>query len=255
MNVLIALFVFTVILGAYFRVRKEKKKAVIRFRALKKITDIRIEEARMQSAREVSGRIGQDLHDEFSASLAGIVRHMELLTHETHDEHIKEHINLLRIEAGKVYDSVRDKSHSLYSGASGRTSGHFDKKIKTVTSFLLPDSLYRKEIDIDKKAADALNVNQRHEILKILQEAATNILKHAKKATEVFVFLYLTENGEIVFQVGDNGSTFTKPADGIGLRSIRKRVLSLKGTFTIETGGGTVLTVMFPGEPQPEFAQ
>ncbi len=254
MNALLVLFVLTVIFGSYLWIRRERRKTAVRIRALKRIADIRIEEARVESARETCGKIGQNLHDELSASLAGIVHHMEILTRQTHDENIRERINLLRVETGKVYESVRDKSHFLYPGSSGHRTEHFDESILKITNFLLPDNLYRKEIDIDKKTAERLNAAQRMEILRILKEAATNILKHAKKATEVFVFLYEGENRKIIFQVGDNGNTFKKPKDGIGLSSIRKRVLGLKGSFSIETGGGTVLTVTLPGEATPEPA-
>lgn len=253
MDVLSVFLALAVIIGSYLWIRTERNKAAIRIRSLKRATDIRIEEARMQSAREVSGKIGQDLHDELSSSLAGIVHHMEILTHQTDDEHIKQHINLLKIETGKVYESVRDKSHSLYSGASDHDPEHFDERIKSITGFILADSLYRKEIDIDRKAAGRLSADQRIEIIRILKEATTNILKHAKNATEVFVFLYEGKNREIIFQVGDNGNTFQKPTDGIGLKSIRERVLNLKGNFTIETGGGTVLTITLPPKTLPEL--
>lgn len=246
MNTWIALFVMAVVLAAFFRVRREKKKSYHRIRELKKITNLRIEEARIQSALEVSGRIGQDIHDEFSASLAGIVRRMELLGMETRDEHIKEDIYALKTEATKVYNSVRDKSHFLYSGTTPYSPSSLDKSIKSIAHFHLPHHLYRTEIDIEPKAAEALSPAQCQEILKILQEAATNILKHAHKATEVFVFLYLAENGTVVFQIGDNGHTFKKPKEGVGLQSMRKRVYDLKGTFTLETGGGTVITIQFP---------
>lgn len=253
MNALLVLFVLTVIFGSYLWIRQERKRTAVRIKALKRITDLRIEEARMESARETSGRIGQNLHDELSASLAGIVHHMEALTLETNDEHFRESINLLKAETGKVYESVRDKSHLLYPGSYDYRSEHFDENIKKITNFLLPDKLYRKEIDIDKKVAERLSTEQKLEILRILKEAATNILKHAKKATEVFVFLYEGENRKIIFQVGDNGNTFKGSKDGMGLSSIRKRVLRLKGNFSLETRDGTLLTVTLPFMQEPEL--
>lgn len=243
------LLVLAVIAGTYLLIRRERKRYTLRIRALEQITDMQIREARIQSAREIEGRLGQDLHDELSASLAGIVHQLEFLSGQTHDKYIKKHIDSLRAQTGDVYKSVRDKSHLLYSGASGHDLG---ESIKRITDLILPESLYHKELDIDQKAADTLNVDQRIEILRILQEAAGNIRKHAKNASDVFVFLYRDKTGEVVFQVGDNGRAFKKTPGGIGLKSIRKRVDALKGKFNIETGAGTVITITLPGEPEWE---
>jgi len=248
MNILLLLFILTLVVTSCLWVHMEKKRAALRILFLKKAADTRIEEARIESARETSGKIGQNLHDELSPSLAALVHHMEILSLQANDNHLKESIDQLKLETGKVYESIRGKSHLLYPGSSADRKKSFEESIRRITGFLLPDTLYRKETDIDPKTASRLSRTQQNEILLILKESATNILKHAREATEVFVFLYTGENGKIVFQVGDNGNTFQQPTDGIGLSSIRKRVTDLKGTFKIETGGGTVLTVTLPEE-------
>ncbi len=243
MNVLITFLLLTLIAGAAFWV---KQASDVRIRTLEKINDMRVEEARIQSAMEVSEKIGQDIHDEFSSSLAGIVRRIELLGMETEDAHIKGDIDDLKTEAAKVYTSLRDKSHFLSSYSNAQSGESLEQKIQSVLNFLLPAPLYRKEIDIESNAAELLTPLQRQEILKILQEAATNILKHATSATDIFVFLYPTEQNTLIFQIGDNGHTFKRPKEGLGIRSMRTRVENLKGTFSLETGGGTVITIQFP---------
>lgn len=248
MNILLLLFILALVVTSGLWVHMEKKRAALRILFLKKAADTRIEEARIESARETSGKIGQNLHDELSPSLAALIHHMEILSLQTSDNHLQKSIEHLKFETGKVYESIRQKSHTLYRGSAADREKSFEESIVRITGFLLPDALYRKETDIDPNAVSRLSKNQQNEILLILKESATNILKHARNATEVFVFLYEGDNREIIFQVGDNGNTFQQPTDGIGLSSIRKRVTDLKGTFKIETGGGTVLTVTLPEE-------
>ncbi len=243
MNAFPDLLVLAVLAGTYLLLRRERKKFASRLRVLQELADIQIREARMQLTREIQGRVGQDLHDDLSASLAGIVHQLELLSAQTEDTSIKSHIGSLSLQTGDVYRSVRNKSHFLYSDAAENT---LEQSIRRITDFVLPDKLYRKEIDIDQETDERLNTNQRMEILKILQEAAVNILKHARQATEVFVFLYKDRDGKIIFQVGDNGRGGRGISGGIGLKSIRQRADALKGKFNINTGKGTVITIIFP---------
>ena len=63
---------------------------------------------------------------------------------------------------------------------------------------------YKTEIDVDKVLTTKLDTPQRIELLRIIQESVTNILKHAKKATEAFIFMFKQGNS-IFLQIGDNG--------------------------------------------------
>lgn len=243
MNAFPDLLVLAVLAGACLLLRRERKEFTSRLRILQELTDIQIREARVQLTREIQGRVGQDLHDELSASLAGIVHQLELLSAQTEDTSIKSHIGSLSIQTGNVYRSVRNKSHLLYSSAAENT---LEQSVKRITDFVLPDKLYAKEIDIDPETENRLHTDQKIEILKILQEAAVNIRKHAGGATEAFVFLYKDRDGKIIFQVGDNGRGGGGIFGGIGLKSIRQRADALKGKFNINTGEGTVITIIFP---------
>lgn len=248
MNPLSALLLGVILAGACLLIVRERKKYALRLRKMQAMADARIREARIQSEKETREKIGRDLHDELSAMLAGVVHQVELLSGITNGLSIKQDIDSLRDLTNEVYRSVRDKSHLLYFGTSDTG---LDQGIKRMAGFFLPDSLYRKEIEIDPNAAAALNEDQKPEILRIVQEAVVNIRKHAKEATEVFVFLYENSRGEVILQVGDNGKVFKKHPGGIGLKSIRKRVHVLKGKFSIENGEATVITIHLPsGHPQ-----
>jgi PAS domain S-box-containing protein len=87
-------------------------------------------------------------------------------------------------------------------------------------------------------------------LFRIMQEAMTNILRHAK-ATEVNVTLAVKANN-IVMKIRDNGRGITpdqmmKPKS-FGIIGIRERVRFLEGTSTFEgvPGKGTTVTVSIP---------
>jgi PAS domain S-box-containing protein len=88
-------------------------------------------------------------------------------------------------------------------------------------------------------------------LFRIVQEALTNIAKHARAS--LVVVRMKRENGNIALEIRDNGRGIAerdmdKPRS-FGLRGIRERVQSLNGTFHIATAeqGGALLMLKVPG--------
>ncbi len=73
---------------------------------------------------------------------------------------------------------------------------------------------------------------------RIVQEALSNVLKHAC-ATKVMVSLVLTDD-DLQIEVSDNGSGFDPQAasNGIGLIGMRERVVAMNGTISWRSGQG-----------------
>ena len=86
-------------------------------------------------------------------------------------------------------------------------------------------------------------------VYRVIQEALTNIGKHAQASTASVVVRH--EDARLGIMIEDDGVGFD-PEDtdgaGMGLFGIRERVEMLGGSFEIETGTGkgTVLTVRLP---------
>jgi two-component system, NarL family, sensor histidine kinase UhpB len=86
-------------------------------------------------------------------------------------------------------------------------------------------------------------------VYRIVQEALTNVTKHAQ-ASRVSVFL-ARKNGAVAAVIEDDGVGF-EPAQaeegGLGLLGMRERVELLGGHFTVEsrTGAGTTIAVEVP---------
>lgn len=107
---------------------------------------------------------------------------------------------------------------------------------------------------------NALSLPQTHStaLFRIVQEALTNIAKHAR-ATEAGVEVE-RHDGRLVVRIRDNGTGFDatgprKPSS-FGLLGLRERASLLQGTARIEStpGGGTVVEIDLP-LPDPEDAR
>lgn len=104
---------------------------------------------------------------------------------------------------------------------------------------------------------DRLPYRKQRSLLRIIQEALTNVFRHAK-ATEVGVAIEATE-GQFRLRVRDNGRGMAsdpakygarEPSLGVGIPAMRVRMQQLGGTLEIRTtsmrGSGTTLSAVFP---------
>lgn len=88
------------------------------------------------------------------------------------------------------------------------------------------------------------------DLYRIVQESLNNVLKHSA-ATQVFVKIW-AEEGSLYLQISDNGRGVDLSAPpshgGIGMHSIRERVIKLGGSLQIssEPGKGLTLTATIP---------
>lgn len=108
------------------------------------------------------------------------------------------------------------------------------------------------DIHIVKPAARKLlpdNINTT--LYRVVQEALTNIEKHAE-ATEVAI-TFEFQNNWLTLNISDNGCGFNQevkyeqPQQGIGLRNLAERIEYHSGRFTVTSDtGGTNIQVMIP---------
>jgi signal transduction histidine kinase len=145
---------------------------------------------------------------------------------------------------------IRKKSHDLFQQSQTGTEASFAKSVEIVLNRAFPDEKFTKEILIDDDTMIKIKTETRIELLRIIQESVTNILKHAR-ASAVSVLIY-EERGLLNLSIKDDGRGFDaklKPK-GFGMFSIKSRVQSLDGDFDIITGNtGTEVNVKIPLEP------
>ena len=231
----------------------ERKRAEEKLKATSE--QLRALSARLQSAREEEGtRIARELHDELGSALTGLKWDLERL-----DKLCSESAN--RLDPSRVRERTADML-ALMDGTINT--------VKRIASELRPNLLDDLGLlaGIEWQAQqfeartgitcqiDTLvpNVDLRREqataIFRILQEAMTNVLRHAQ-ATRVNITV-AEEAGELVLEIRDNGRGITEDESAapgsLGLMGMRERAHLVGGRIDIKgvAGIGTVLTLRVP---------
>lgn len=252
--IFISAIALTSMLIAYILYRTQRNRYDRRLRTLDNMTEMQIIEAEKLAAKAEQKKLGQDLHDDLSASLAVLIQQLNALSIHNRDPETGQLVAGIKKQADMIYDAVRSKSHLLYHSSSDYESDTLGQHIQKIVDIALPATTFHKEIDIDPATAYNLTLEQRIAFLRIIQEAITNIVKHAQSATEVFIFLYHNQQ-KIILEIGDNGVGMkNKVTKGIGLASIRSRVEEMNGTFELNGEKGTLLKICIPFEPHDNGA-
>jgi signal transduction histidine kinase len=83
--------------------------------------------------------------------------------------------------------------------------------------------------------------------LRILQEAFTNILKHARAGRVSVETGVASPSPQVFVRVRDNGVGFTADRKGHGLSNMQRRAEAIGGALELVTSTtGTVLTLLLP---------
>lgn len=102
-------------------------------------------------------------------------------------------------------------------------------------------------VEVDHERRDAA-LSREHEVvmLRVAQEALTNVRRHARASS---VRLRLDVADEVVLEVCDDGLGMSPDnVEGFGLRGMRDRVRTADGAIDLETspGGGTIVRARLP---------
>jgi signal transduction histidine kinase len=187
------------------------------------------------------------------------------LSRELHD-HVAQVLTGLRMELGRVDRTttgvgpaiaeckrlVDDLFQTVRNLALGlRPSMLDDFGLRAALEWLVRDFMSRSAIKIDLSLEgdpDAVPEKHRTCVYRVVQEAMTNVVRHAH-ATSIRVAV-LTADGQLRVAVADDG-TGIEPARrrvGMGLRGIEERAKELGGTMSIARNGkhGTMVSVVLP---------
>jgi len=247
----IGLGLLAIILILIILYRRTKTNADKRIASLNTETNFQIAKAREEAGKEEQFKIAQDLHDNYSAALAGIRNKLDVLAGNATSADNELEIQSLSQYVETLYQSVRDKSHQLYDNGQNTSSVQLEKSLRQMMTIALPDRKFKKEVDIDANTVNQLPLNWQIELLRIVQECITNIVKHAKDANEVFLFIF-QEAQQAVLQIGDNGLYNAEKENdrkSLGQKSIEKRVKSMEGHLSVNVSEGYAITVSIPLPP------
>jgi signal transduction histidine kinase len=192
---------------------------------------------RQQAVVEERSRIMRDMHDGIGAHLISalsLVEHGECSTKEV-TAALRECLDDLRL----TIDSLEPTENDLLP-VMGNLRYRLDERLR------------KQGIDLDWRVREVPGLscltpqNVLH-VLRILQEAFTNIVKHAR-ATSIHVETGLDAAGEHVYiQVRDNGTGFSGDRTGRGIASMRHRAKIIGGRLDIQpSAAGTTLNLLLP---------
>lgn len=249
--IIISLLSFSIIFGLVYFIIKTKRATQKRIEKLNKLTELQIKTATQQSEQKAKTRFAQDLHDNYSTTIASIaLRFEELAKSSQQPEEVLELEELKNI-LENVYQSIRGQSHELFGLSNNTEHAAFKSSVEKMMEVALPTNKFTKELDVDEKVIEQLSLNKQIELIRIIQTSLSNIAMHAKNASEAFIFIYKNKN-QLHLEIGDNGKnkihthSILEKNSGLGLKSIAKRVREMNGQFNISNKHGFQVNINIP---------
>lgn len=235
--------------------REEKLKQLIAEQAIikekERQDELSLQELRLQMEYNEEivkhrSKISNDMHDGLSSSLAALRYYVEDIKSKATDADSRQLLDGLGDEVQSIYESARSYMHNLKNNTSAQHNiVTFLTEIKQKFS---EKNLLMIHLDIDiEKIRSVLTPIQHDHLYHIIKEGISNIIKHAY-ATEISIMIGFAGD-TCRFTVSDNGRGFSQQAItyGMGLKSIRARLLELDGTLQFRPiEKGTILEGIFP---------
>lgn len=211
------------------------------------------EAARNLAVAEERNRMARELHDSISQGVHGIVYSLRSLRPvvkgNPQGEAIVEH---LEETAAATLQELRHMVSEL-------APSPVEEKGLVDALHLHCDLFTRRQniaLNLRLDYDGGLHPEQEAAVYRIVQEALTNIQRHAE-ASRVEVAL-TQDNGSVLLTIRDDGCGFdvANPAKGHGLRNMATRAAQAGGTLHIssEPGTGTTLTLRLPQGPSAQQA-
>jgi signal transduction histidine kinase len=235
-------------------ISKHKESEAGRLELLRRLVTAQEEERR---------RISRELHDQTGQHLTALLLGLKTLNNSTDNGSTSLHKSLLQLQ--KLTERLVEEAHHL--AWELRPVALDDLGLETAISNYVEKWSERNSISLDfHSGLTKLRLPPPVEtaVFRIVQEALTNVLKHAQ-ATRVSVMLEYRYD-ELLVIVEDNGRGFqpevplkVKEHGGLGLVGINERVALVGGKLNIESepGCGTTLAIRIPAPasvPQKVFA-
>lgn len=209
------------------------------------LQDVR-EEERIMLAREI--------HDELGQILVALKIDMGMLKQKTIKYIDPENKNAVLKSFNQIIDLIDSSLHTTRRIMTG-----LRPEVLEIVGFIEAVKLYTQEFQqrhtiscLYENSLSSLEVNPQQAVAlyRIIQEALTNVVKHAK-ATSVKVQLGVDGN-RFFMEISDNGigldTTHKVKMNSFGLIGMRERVYLLDGEFSItsQPGKGTCIRVEMP---------
>jgi PAS domain S-box-containing protein len=211
--------------------------------------------ASLQSAREQeSTRIARELHDELGGALTALRWGLEEVggviseaTESTQLSALRKKIETMTTLTGTTLDTIRRLASELRPMALDElglveAAEWQSRQFQTRTGIAVEYECSQEKVDLNSEQSTA--------VFRILQEALTNVLRHAQ-ATKVTITVK-QESGEFFLAIRDNGKGITESEKSglhsLGLLGMRERAHLIGAQIDIAgiEGKGTLVTMRIP---------
>jgi two-component system, NarL family, sensor histidine kinase DevS len=198
----------------------------------------------VEAQEEERRRLARELHDETGQALTSILLGLKTLEES---------------EAGDLEDAVAGLRERVVETLHDVRRLAVELRPKALDDFGLEPALERLttgfaeqtgiEVQLQSQLGERLPSDVETVLYRIVQEALTNVVKHARAA---HVSILLTrKNGRVAALIEDDGRGFNPEAagnGGIGIVGMRERIALLEGRLSIESreGAGTTIRVEVP---------
>lgn len=199
-------------------------------------------------------RIARELHDETGQSLTTLLVGLRAIGDITGLAEVRSMAQRLRQVAAHTVDDVGRLARGLHPAvlddkglvaAARRHVNDFSKSVGVVVDLRVKGSVPRR-----------LSPLVQSTMYRILQEALTNVARHAQARVVGVVLKHRDATLELVIRddgVGFDPAVALSEASGLGLHGMQERVALLGGSVEIESqpGHGTTIRAQIPAAPAP----
>jgi signal transduction histidine kinase len=202
----------------------------------------------ISAQEEERKRVARELHDETSQSLTAVVMGLEAMQAGLPAGEPRRRLAEIRLIAVAALDEVHRLLHDL------RPSVLDDLGLESAIRWCAERHLAPLGIAVRCEFSGLerrLPPEVETTLFRVVQEAVTNIARHAE--AETVLIQCAAHDGAVAIEIEDDGKGFDPAGIGLGLTGMRERVELLAGTLAIESapGQGTrlALSVPVPAEP------
>ncbi|WP_421734569.1 sensor histidine kinase [Cellulomonas sp.] len=176
-------------------------------------------------------RIARELHDVLAHSLSGITVQAGVGLHlmDREPEAARRALVEIREASRDALDEVRDVLGILRADGEAPREPTSTRSLQALVDRARDDGLRIEAHGLDAQVGDQVGTV----VLRTLQEALTNVRRHAPGAS---VQVSLAVGESVILDVRDDGPSVGTLVEGYGLRGMRERAEALGGTLTAASG-------------------
>lgn len=202
------------------------------------------EQLRVEESRRLKKQMSMDFHDEMGNRLANMLTQASLLKLQHPQSSLYSAFDFFEKHAHAIYHGTKDFIWTIDVDSNRLSEVVIYLRDFGVNYFEHNNIVFHFECEISaKEFAIPLPDGANRQIILIVKEAMTNVLKHAE--AENVHFSAVLDDGWMMLTVRDDGKGLSRNKFGNGLQNMRTRSNKIQGRLKVisEEGKGTAITL------------